>query len=115
MAALLNGDFFQVCEVDDLHSFAPLHSCAVLLSALFAVAQCQKSAKNEPRTVDGASFLLSCLVGFEVGPRAGHALNGAEVLRLGWHCGPIFGHPAAAAAASKLFSASSFQIEDAMD
>ena len=36
------------------------------------------------------------------------------MLQLGWHCGPIFGHPAAAAAASKLFNASSFQIEDAI-
>ena len=113
-AALLNGTFLQACELDDFHSVAPLHSCAVLLSALFAAAQCQKSAKKDPCTVDGASFLLSCIVGFEVGPRAGHALNGAEVLSLGWHCGPIFGHPAAAAASSKLFNASSFQIEDAI-
>ena len=113
-AALLNGTFIQACELDDFHSVAPLHSCAVLLPALFAAAQCQKSAKKGARTVDGASFLVSCIVGFEVGPRAGHALNGSEVLQLGWHCGPVFGHPAAAAAASKLFKISALQIEDAI-
>ncbi|KAK0510639.1 hypothetical protein JMJ35_007071 [Cladonia borealis] len=33
---------------------------------------------------------------------------------MGWHCGTIFGHPVAAAAASKLFDAPAAQIEDAL-
>lgn len=42
------------------------------------------------------------------------ALNGAEVLSKGWHCGPVFGHPAASAAASKLFCLDSAGTEDAI-
>ena len=33
---------------------------------------------------------------------------------MGWHCGTVFGHPASAAAASKLFAMSAGQIEDAI-
>lgn len=33
---------------------------------------------------------------------------------MGWHCGTVFGHPASAAAASKLFALSARQIEDAI-
>ena len=53
-------------------------------------------------------------MGLEVGPRAGMALNGADVLSMGWHCGPVFGHPAASAAASKLFGLDSAHTEDAI-
>ncbi|KAL8788549.1 MAG: hypothetical protein Q9213_001622 [Squamulea squamosa] len=118
-AALLNGTFIQACELDDFHSAAPIHSCAVILPALFAAAQSQKRcvncrSENPHFAVNGATFLLACIVGFEVGPRVGHALNGAEVLQRGWHCGPVFGHPAAAAATSKLLGAPSTQIEDAI-
>lgn len=42
------------------------------------------------------------------------ALNGSDVLAMGWHCGPIFGHPAASAAASKLFGLDSTTTEDAI-
>ena len=42
------------------------------------------------------------------------ALNGGEVLAAGWHCGPIFGHPAASAAASKLFRLDPPTTEDAI-
>ncbi|KAL8700116.1 MAG: hypothetical protein Q9201_005622 [Fulgogasparrea decipioides] len=118
-AALLNGAFIQACELDDFHSAAPLHSCAVILPALFAAAQSRKRctncrSENAHFAVNGATFLLACIVGFEVGPRAGHALNGTEILQRGWHCGTIFGHPAAAAATSKLLGAPSGQIESAI-
>ena len=53
-------------------------------------------------------------MGFEVGPRIGYALHGTELLSMGWHCGTVFGHPVAAAAASKLFDAPATQIEDAL-
>ena len=33
---------------------------------------------------------------------------------MGWHCGTVFGHPAAAAATSKLFNAPPLQIEEAI-
>ncbi len=113
-SALLNSTFIQACELDDFHSVAPLHSASIILPTLLAAAECEASRPIGARTVDGASFLLACLVGFEVGPRAGMALNGSEVLALGWHCGPIFGHPAASAAASKLFCLDPNNTEDAI-
>ena len=64
--------------------------------------------------MSGAQFLLASIVGFEVGPRVGRAIHGTELLSMGWHCGTVFGHPVAAAAASKLFDAPAAQIEDAL-
>ena len=113
-AALLNSAFIQACELDDFHSVAPLHSASIILPTLIAAAECEATRPTNARPVDGASFLLAFLVGLEIGPRAGMALNGGEVLAMGWHCGPIFGHPAASAAASKLFRLDSSQTEDAI-
>ena len=113
-SALLNSAFIQACELDDFHSVAPLHSASIILPALLAAAELEASRPTGAHTVDGASFLLAWLVGLEVGPRAGMALNGGEVLAMGWHCGPIFGHPAASAAASKLFGLDSNSTEDAI-
>lgn len=111
---LLNSAFIQACELDDFHSVAPLHSASTILPTLLAAAECEASRPTGAHTVDGASFLLAWVVGLEVGPRAGMALNGSEVLAMGWHCGPIFGHPAASAAASKLFCLDSNATEDAI-
>lgn len=113
-SALLNSAFIQACELDDFHSVAPLHSASTILPTLLAAVECEASRPTGTHTVDGASFLLACVVGLEVGPRAGMALNGGEVLAMGWHCGPIFGHPAASAAASKLFCLDSSTTEDAI-
>ena len=113
-SALLNSAFIQACELDDFHSVAPLHSASISLPALLAAVEVEASRPTDARTVDGASFLLAWLVGLEVGPRAGMALNGGEVLAMGWHCGPIFGHPAASAAASKLFGLDSSTTEEAI-
>ena len=112
-AALLNGAFIQACELDDYHHEAPLHSEAIILPTLFAAAESQ-SYGQPPAPVTGSTFLLASIVGFEVGPRAGRALYGTELLSMGWHCGTVFGHPASAAAASKLFAMSAGQIEDAV-
>ena len=110
----MNGTFIQACELDDYHSVAPLHSNSVLLPALFAAAQACKSHPTDPRAVNGADFILASVVGCETGPRAGLALNGSEMLSKGWHCGPVFGAPAAAAATAKLCGLSAVRIEDAI-
>ena len=112
-AALLNGAFIQACELDDYHHEAPLHSESVILPTLFAAAESESHAQP-PAVISGSTFLLASIVGFEVGPRAGRALYGTELLSMGWHCGTVFGHPASAAAASKLFAVSARQIEDAI-
>lgn len=114
-AAVLNGAFIQATELDDYHSVAPLHSNSVLLPTLFAAAEAQKHrSRHSPITVSGLCFLVALIVGFETGPRVGNALYGSDMLSQGWHSGPIFGSPASAAAASKLFNLDRPDIESAL-
>jgi 2-methylcitrate dehydratase PrpD len=106
VAALLNGTFIQGFELDDFHPMAPLHSASLLLPALIACAE-------ERGGVSGARFLLAAIAGFEVGPRVGLALHGAQMLSRGWHSGAVFGTYAAAAAAGVLLDLDASRFEDA--
>ena len=106
-AALLNGTFIQGFELDDFHPLAPLHSASLVLPALLACAQGMSK-------VSGRQFLQAALVGYEVGPRVGLALHGAQMLSRGWHSGSVFGTHAAAAAAGKLLGLNGGQFEDAL-
>jgi len=106
-AALLNSTFIQGFELDDFHALAPLHSASVVLPALFALAQ-------TVGPVSGARFMLAAMCGYEVGPRVGLALHGAQMLSRGWHSGAVFGTHASAAAAGKLHSLNAAQFEDAL-
>lgn len=107
-AALLNGTFIQGFELDDFHPFGPLHSASIVLPALWAIAE-------EPgRRVPGAQFLEAAMVGYEVGPRVGMALHGAQMLSRGWHSGAVFGTHAAAAAVGKLLGLDAARFEDAL-
>lgn len=107
-AALLNSTFIQGFELDDWHSEAPLHSNSILLPALLASLPIFKSP------ITGPQFLLSYLVGLEVGPRVGNSLQGSYILTQGWHSGAVFGPSASSAAVSKLFGLNAAQIEDAL-
>jgi aconitate decarboxylase len=111
-AALLNSTFIQGFELDDYYSVAPLHNNSIILPALLALAELMEY-KNEKR-ITGEQFLLSTIVGYEVGPRVGLALHGAAMLTRGWHSGPIFGPAASAAATSKLLGLPPRQIEYAL-
>jgi aconitate decarboxylase len=106
-AALLNGTFIQGFELDDFHPLAPLHSSAVVLPALFACA-------DELGNVSGKQFLLAAIAGFEIGPRVGLALHGAQMLSRGWHSGSVFGTHAAAAATGVLLDLDAARFEDAL-
>jgi len=106
-AALLNGTFIQGFELDDFHPFGPLHSASVVLPALLACAQ-------QTGGVSGAQFLRAAIAGFEVGPRVGMALHGAEMLSRGWHSGSVFGTHAAAAATGVLLRLDAARFEDAL-
>ncbi|MDQ2733422.1 MAG: MmgE/PrpD family protein [Pseudomonadota bacterium] len=106
-AALLNGTFIQGFELDDYHPLAPLHSASLVLPSLLACAETQGK-------VSGAKFLLGAIAGFEVGPRVGLALHGAEMLSRGWHSGSVFGTHAAAAAAAKILDLDAARVEDAL-
>ncbi len=106
-AALLNGTFIQGFELDDFHMLGPLHSASVVLPALLACAEGLEK-------VTGRQFLEAAMVGFEVGPRVGMALHGAQMLSRGWHSGAVFGTHAAAAAAGKLLGLDPAGFEDAL-
>jgi 2-methylcitrate dehydratase PrpD len=106
-AAVLNGTFIQGFELDDFHPIAPLHSCSLLIPALLSTV----SSLSEIR---GADLLLAAIVGFEVGPRVGYTLHGAEMLDRGWHSGSVFGTHSAAMASGKLRGLSPAQLEDAL-
>jgi len=106
-AALLNGTFIQGFELDDYHPLAPLHSASLVLPALLAYAE------GQPR-VSGRDFLQAALAGYEVGPRVGLALHGAQMLSRGWHSGSVFGTHAAAAAVGRLMGLDAARFEDAL-
>lgn len=93
---------------------APLHSQAVVIPPLFAAAVGARDHPTTPRIIDGRTLLLASVVGFEIGPRVGMALHGTEMLAKGWHCGSVFGAPAAAGSSAKLLGLSAGQIEDAI-
>jgi aconitate decarboxylase len=106
-AAVLNSAFIQGFELDDFHPLAPLHSASLLVPALLS------AAHGEPH-VDGARFLGAAVAGFEVGPRVGLALHGAQMLTRGWHSGPVFGSVATAAAVANLLGLDATATEDAL-
>jgi 2-methylcitrate dehydratase PrpD len=107
-SAVLNGTLIQGFELDDFHPLAPLHSCSLLIPALLSTA----SARSAPTT--GAELLLAAIAGFEVGPRVGYTLHGAQMLDRGWHSGPVFGTHSAAMASGKLRGLPPSQLEDAL-
>lgn len=106
-AALLNGTFIQGFELDDFHPLAPLHSASVVLPALLACAEHRGG-------IGGAELLRGAIAGYEVGPRVGLALHGAQMLSRGWHSGAVFGTHAAAAAAGALLRLDPAGFEDAL-
>ncbi len=106
-ATLLNSTFIQGFELDDVHPFAPLHNASLVLPPLLALAQMQEG-------VTGAAFLKAAVAGFEVGPRAGLALGGIEMLTRGWHSGAVFGTHGAAAASGSLLGLDASGFEDAL-
>lgn len=108
----MNSTEVQAFELDDWHSLAPLHSNSILLPALLAATSHQRA--NGAGTFNGASLLLSTIVGYETGPRVGLCLHGSHMLTRGWHSGVVFGHAAAAAAVSKVLGLPPNAIEDAL-
>jgi 2-methylcitrate dehydratase PrpD len=92
-ATLVNGTLIQGFELDDVFHRGPIHVGAVVLPALFAVAETRPS-------MTGREFLTAALAGYEIAPRAALCM-GPEHLGQGWHSGAtagVFGAAAAAAA-----------------
>lgn len=107
-AALLNGTFIQGFELDDYHVRAPLHSNSLVVpSAVSTLATID-------RKVSGRELLTALIAGYEVGPRVGLALHGAEMLSRGWHSGAVFGTHASAATSARIRRLDPAQVEDAL-
>lgn len=107
-ACLLNGTFIQGFELDDYHVKAPLHSNSLVLpSAVSTIAMLG-------RPVSGRELLTALIAGYEVGPRVGLALHGAEMLSRGWHSGAVFGTHASAATSAWLRRLDAARVEDAL-
>ncbi|MGI6871818.1 MmgE/PrpD family protein [Amycolatopsis sp. 3B14] len=107
-ACLLNGTFIQGFELDDYHVRAPLHSNSLVVpSAVSTIATLD-------RTVSGRDLLTALIAGYEVGPRVGLALHGAEMLSRGWHSGAVFGTHASAATSAWLRRLDAARVEDAL-
>lgn len=105
-AALLNSTLIQGFELDDFHPLAPLHSASLVIPAVLAT--------SSVTTLSGADMLRAALVGFEVGPRAGLALHGSEMLSRGWHSGAVFGSVATAACVASALRLDPRQVEHAL-
>jgi aconitate decarboxylase len=106
-ATLLNGTFIQGFELDDFHPLAPLHSTSLVVPSLL-------SAARLDIPISGARLLGAAITGFEVGPRVGLSLHGAEMLSRGWHSGSVFGTIASAAAVANLLGLNGAETEDAI-
>lgn len=87
-AAMVNGTSAHALDFDDVNPPMSGHPSAVLVPALFALA--------EVGGASGAELLDAYAVGFEVAARLGRALNPEHYAR-GWHATATIGGPAAAA------------------
>jgi 2-methylcitrate dehydratase PrpD len=110
-ASLLNSSFVQGFELDDFHPLAPVHGASLVLPSLLA---CAETIDAAGAPVSGADFLRAAILGFEVGPRVGLALNGSEMLARGWHSGEVFGTFSSAVAAGALLGLDASGFEDAL-
>lgn len=104
-AALLNGYAGHALDYDDVHSSVRGHPSTVLLPALFALAQTQRSSASE--------LVAAYVVGVETMARLGLAL-GSRHYEQGFHNTATLGTLGAAAAASFLLRLDADAIENAL-
>ena len=105
-AALVNGSFVHSYDFDDQCQDVGLHAGACAIPAALGYAEYR-------RGVTGRQLLTSCVAGYEVAMRAGHAV-GLEPLRRGWHPAGFNGTFAAAVAVGKLIDLDQTKMGDAI-
>lgn len=93
MAALINGTAAHALDFDDNFDPAKAHASAVLVPAIFALA--------EDRDCSGADILDAYIVGLEIMARVGQGLNPYHRGR-GWHATATVGAFGAAAGCARL-------------
>lgn len=92
-AALANGAAAHALDFDDIHDEARVHTSAVLLPTLLAIAE-------DSGPIDGRDFILAMAVGAEINARLGLACF--NCLDHGWHPTMLFGVLSSAIAAARL-------------
>ncbi len=92
-AALANGAAAHALDFDDIHDEARVHTSAVLLPTLLAIAE-------DVGPVTGRDFILAMAVGAEINARLG--LTCFNCLDHGWHPTMLFGVMSSAVAAARL-------------
>jgi 2-methylcitrate dehydratase PrpD len=104
-AALANGTAAHALDYDDALTPALSHPSAVLVPAILAVAEDERSS--------GAQCIDAYIIGLEVSARLGEAMNQAHYHR-GWHTTLTIGAPAVAAACARLLGLDRKKIGTAM-
>ena len=92
-AALYNGTISHALDYDDISHPAYSHPSAVLVPAIFAVAEANRAS--------GAEIVTAYIIGLEIFGRLGRALN-LQHYKNGWHTTSTFGSLAAAVAAARI-------------
>ncbi len=104
-AALYNGAIAHALDYDDISHPAYSHPSAVLVPAIFAVA--------EGSHATGAEIVTAFVIGLETFGRLGRALN-LQHYKNGWHATSTFGSLAAAMAAARILRLPEQQMRMAM-
>ncbi len=104
-AALYNGAIAHVLDYDDISHPAYSHPSAVLVPAIFSVAEATRAT--------GAEIVAAYVVGLETFGRLGRALN-VQHYKNGWHPTSTFGSLAAALAAGRLLKLSELEMRMAL-
>ncbi len=91
--ALYNGAIAHALDYDDISHPAYSHPSAVLVPAIFAVAEAHRAS--------GADIVTAYVLGLEIFGRLGRALN-LQHYKNGWHPTSTFGSLAAAVAAARI-------------
>ena len=102
MAAMANGFLANALDADDGHRGSSMHAGGVIFPAAFAAAQ--------QSDCSGQDFITAVVLGYEIGLRAGRALNHGAIY-YGSANGSTLG---AAAAAGKLLNLNPEQMIDAL-
>lgn len=104
-AAMANGTTAHALDFDDNHDPSKTHPSAVLLPAVFALA--------EPLALSGARLIDAYLVGMQVLTKIGQGMNPFHRSR-GWHATATIGALGAAAAAGRTLDLAPAAMRDAL-
>jgi len=103
MAAMANGFLANALDADDGHRMSRVHNGGILFPAIFAAAQARASS--------GRDFITAAVIGYEIGLRAGMALNNSGEIYYGSAHGGTY---SAAAATGYLMGLKPADIIDAL-